>query len=414
MPITVICPICSHSGQAPDAYAGRTVRCKKCSAEFRVSAAIDRAVRAEPAKVSGAKTAPVPPARSPFPRDPVAYTHGRGHAEFPCLSRTYSPGSRVPCADFSPWLCERVRANDADALADFVWRVVQANPGAGVGDDAFRTHWQDHAKQILGFRLDHYLHTETPDAFTELRAALVLVLLHDNFGGFVMASDAPHYLATVMLPYVFKTVEVEELIRRANGFIRHMRKDSPFWEDFPLFKPAGLDPWNEPRPEEATGFCRVLRTLPLATRDHLFDFASLSDRRASSGSQPLDQATSYGTRKRGIDAEESARLLLQSGLLVRSDDPRGALQRLTVKELTEFLAQQSVQGGKGRRKDKLIEAAMDRCPQAVAEKAKGVCIARLAPQYASAVAWAHKHIDRSVPFFQVWLGFAFENSPLAG
>jgi len=243
---------------------------------------------------------------------------------------------------------------------------------------------------------------------------LVLVLLHDNFGGFVMASDAPRYLATVMLPYVFKTVDLEELIRRANAFIRHMRKDTPFWEDFPLFKPGGLDPWTEPRPEEVTEFCRVLRTLPLATREHLIDFASRSDRRASSGSQPVDQATSYGTRKRGIEAEESGRLLLQMGLLVRSDDPRGALQRLTVKELTEFLAQQGVEGVKVRRKGKLIDTAMERCPQAVAEKAKGVCIARLAPQYAPAVAWAHEHIDRSVPFFQVWLGFAFENSPPKG
>ncbi len=348
-------------------------------------------------------------ARVPFPRDPVAYARGRGHSEFPCLSKTYSPGSRVPCADFSPWLYERIRANDADAIADFVWHVVQANPGVGAGDGAFRRHWQDHTKQILGFRLDRYLNSETADAFVELRAALVLILLHDSFGGFVMASDAPHYLATAMLPYVFKTVDLEELARRANAFIRHMRKDTPFWEDFPLFKAAGLDPWAEPRPDEVREFCRVLRTLPLATREHLFDFASRSDTRAASGSQPVDQATSYGTRKRGIDAEESAGLLLQSGLLVRSSDPRGALQRMTVKELTEFLAQQGVEGVKGRRKDKLIDAAMERCPQTVAEKAKGVCIARLVPQHASAVVWAHEHIHRSVPFFQVWLGFALED-----
>jgi hypothetical protein len=67
---------------------------------------------------------------------------------------------------------------------------------------------------------------------------------------------------------------------------------------------------------------------------------------------------------------------------------------------------------RGRRapKEKLIDAAMERCPQAVAEKGKGVYMACLAPQYAAAVTWAHEQIDRSVPFFQLWLGFAFENS----
>ncbi len=123
----------------------------------------------------------------------------------------------------------------------------------------------------------------------------------------------------------------------------------------------------------------------------------------------MDQATSYGTRKRGIDAVESAKLLLQSGLLVQSHDPRGGHQRMTVKELTEFLRQQGVEDVKGRRKVNLINKAMERCPEAVADKAKGLCLARLAPQYVVAAVWAHEHIDHSVPFFQAWLGFAFEN-----
>ena len=95
------------------------------------------------------------------------------------------------------------------------------------------------------------------------------------------SASAPHYLARIMLPYVFGTVNVEELIRLANAFIRNMCKDTPFWEEFPLFEIAGLDPWTEPRLVEVTEFCCVLRTLPLATREHFFDFVSRSDTRVN-------------------------------------------------------------------------------------------------------------------------------------
>ncbi len=279
MPIAVMCPSCGHSGRTADAYVGRTVRCKKCSAEFRVSPAFKEDASIEPAKIASATTVPLPQTRNPFPRDPLAYARDRGHAEFPCLSKTYSPGSRVPCADFSPWLYERIRADDADTIADFVWSIVQANPGAGAGDEVFRKHWKDLANRILGFRLDRYLRIETPETYIELRAALVLILLHDNFGGFVMAGDAARYLATVMLPYVFKTIDEAELITRANWFIRHMRKDTPFWQDFPLFEPSAFDSWTQARPKEVTEFCQILRTLPLATRKRFFDIPSPNDTR---------------------------------------------------------------------------------------------------------------------------------------
>ena len=86
-------------------------------------------------------------------------------------------------------------------------------------------------------------------------------------------------------------------------------------------------------------------------------------------SQPLDQATSYCTRMRGIDAEESAMLLIQSGLLVRLDDPRVVLRRMKVNELTEFLTRQGIEGVKGSRKEKLIARSRERfaTPRAIVE-----------------------------------------------
>jgi hypothetical protein len=234
------------------------------------------------------------------------------------------------------------------------------------------------------------------------------VFLHDNFDGFIMASDAPHYVATVMLPHVFEVIHPEMLGNRANAFIRKMRKDTPFWEDFPLFNTEVLDPWRLPRPQAVAAFCRSFERLPLAGRAHFLDFASRSDKRAALGALPVGQATSYATRKRGIDAEESAQLLIASALLVRNADTEAAMHFLSIKELKEFLAAERVEYKKSWNKDKLIGRAMEKCPGAVAEKAKKVCIARLSPSCQAAVDWAHEQIERSVSFFQVWLGFAFE------
>jgi hypothetical protein len=314
----------------------------------------------------------------------------------------------VPCADFSPWLCDRIRAEDADAIADFVWSVARANPGLGGDPESFRRHWRDNAMRMVRAQLDRHLHAESPECWVELRAALVLILLHDSFGGFAMTGDARWYLAMVMVPYRFETTAIQEMADRANEFIRHMRKDTPYWREFPLFTAATLDPWAESRPSEADDLCQVLRELPLASRAHFFDFASLAGTNGSTGRTPLDQATSYGTRKRGIDAEESARLLLQSLLVVPCDDPRELLRRLSVKELTEFLARDGVTDVKGRRKDPLIDALLHRCPQSVATWAKDQHVARLSPTFSPGTDWARKQIERSVAFFQAWLGFGFD------
>src|SRR3954464_11841407 len=45
-------------------------------------------------------------ADDPASLDLLSYGGGRGHREFPCLSRTENPSSCIPALDFSPWLRE--------------------------------------------------------------------------------------------------------------------------------------------------------------------------------------------------------------------------------------------------------------------------------------------------------------------
>lgn len=344
------------------------------------------------------------------PRDLRAFVAGRGHTEFPCLSPRYSPTSRVPCVDFSRWLCDRIEAEDNEAVAEFVWRAVEGNPGVGLGSDGFREHWQSNARQLLQRPLNTYLRDGTPRAYVELRAALVLILLHDGFGGFIMASDAPRYLATVMVPHRFETTGAELLAKQANTFIRTMRKDTPFWEDFPLFRIDAPSPWQSPPDPAIDAFCAALRALPLGSRSHFFDaIPPLRSGNVGEG-HCLDRASSYMTRKRGLDEAESAACLLRSGLVVRSQDPRAVLRGMSAGELMDLLSQHGVEYRKSWKKEKLVSAVLNGCPAAAQAAAQGVILADIAPQHAQAAEWARAHIDRATPFFQLWLGFGVEES----
>ncbi len=406
--LTVTCPSCGNTATVPCAFAGHSVRCKRCKCSFEIKPApiVTETPVVACDSIMPAERSSSAPLR--YSCDPTIFAAGRGHPEFPCLSRLYSPGGRVPCIDFSEWLGDRVIAGDADAIVDFKWRVVEANPGVGVGTDTFRRHWQESAKSVLRYPLERHLRSHAPEAFVELRVALLTVLIHESFGGFIMASDAPRYVATIMLPHELEVLDIESLIKRANVFIRMMRKDTPFWEDFPLFKADALLPWNIPRVATVLEFCQTLRKLPHGSRCHFMDAVSRADTRAASGAQALEQATSYATRKRGLDAEESANRIVNSGLSVRSNDPKGLLRRWTVKELHELLTAEELEFKKSWSKDRLISVAIEQCPSVVTESMRDKYISCLCPTFEPAVQWAHAEIEATIPFFQVWLGFAFE------
>ena len=70
--------------------------------------------------------------------DLLGFAGGKGRREFPCLSRDHNPSICIPCLDFSPWLRERVRREDIDGLAEYLWRVRRVSPGGDSPDQVHR------------------------------------------------------------------------------------------------------------------------------------------------------------------------------------------------------------------------------------------------------------------------------------
>ena len=89
--------------------------------------------------------------------DLPGFAQGLGHPDFPCLSRAHNPSSCVPCTDFSPWLRERVRIGDADAVGEYLWRIREANPGVGGSEEEFRRRYRALAASLLETKLETHL-----------------------------------------------------------------------------------------------------------------------------------------------------------------------------------------------------------------------------------------------------------------
>jgi hypothetical protein len=95
--------------------------------------------------------------------DLLGFVAGRGHREFPCLSRAHNPSSCVPCLDFSPWLRERVRREDVDGLAEYLWRVRRASPSVDSPDRVHR-RYVDLARAVMAAPIDRHMALGCEDA----------------------------------------------------------------------------------------------------------------------------------------------------------------------------------------------------------------------------------------------------------
>ncbi|HEX9430693.1 MAG TPA: hypothetical protein VF944_09975, partial [Candidatus Bathyarchaeia archaeon] len=196
--------------------------------------------------------------------------------------------SCVPCRDFSPWLRERLREGDRDALIEYVWRVRAANPGVGFGDDpkVIARIFAPQVHRVVDAPLEQYIITSDPIALEDLRTALLMLAPLDGFSGFTMAQKVPRYLAAVMLARAVRFHGAAELRDRAAAFVADMVKDTPFWENWPLPDPAALESLTPPSDEEDGTLRASLAALPLGARAHAMDASAIAVRNTSSETAP--------------------------------------------------------------------------------------------------------------------------------
>jgi hypothetical protein len=340
----------------------------------------------------------------PAVSDLLGYAAGRGHRDFPCLSRSHNPSACVPCTDFSPWLRERVRRNDADGLGEYLWRVRRATPDGSDSGEQVQRKFLDLARAIMATPLERHLDCGSEDAYLDLRVALVMLAAHESFSGFIMAGESADFVAAVMAPYGFSLNGAGELLQRRNSFVAEMAREMDYWAGW---TPLSLDALRSPIPPHDTSFQALLGALaklPLGTRAHAVDALR------HIGADPcaprsLGSLCRYETRRSGLEVSDSCRLIIDSGLVVTASDLGAYLHGWTRRDLMAFLARAGVRAPRSWSKDRLAELARADCAAAVRSRMEESGAVELAPTHAEAAGRLGAYLDDVKETWRVWLGF---------
>jgi len=333
-----------------------------------------------------------------------AFAAGQGHPDFPCLSRTHAPASCVPCVDFSPWLADRLHRQDAEAVAEYLFRVREANPGLGEGAETLRAHYSQLAQSLTRTRLDRHLYGGDELAYLDLRVALVLLAVHEGFSGFIMTGDAADFLASVMTPHTFALFDTANLVEARNRFVGEMGKEMSYWAAWPMLAPDDMPPLAAPSEPGLARLLAALRTLPLGARAHAVD----AIRHLSAHPhvpKTLASLSRYDTRKRGLDVSLSSRLILASGIVEPATDLDGWLGTWTRRDLLGFLAQSGVGARNSWGKERLAETAKTQCADLLHQRMADAGVVELAGGYVEGACQLKQYVESARECWRVWLAF---------
>ncbi len=336
--------------------------------------------------------------------DLVRYVNGEGHPDFPCLSRTHNPSSCVPCTDFSPWLAERVRQGDAGGVGEYLWRVRQANPGAGTSEEEFRRRFRLLAEALMTAPLTGSLRPIDATGALELRVALVLLAAHEGFSGFIMTGDPPEFVAAALAPNAFELTGATVLMEARNSFVERMAREMSYWATWPALQGGSLRSMAPPATPDLQAILAPLRRLPLVVRAHAVDALQHF---SVSGAAPrtLASLSRYEVRKRGLDLDESVRLIRACGLVVPATDLAAWLSGWTRRDLLGFLAQCGLGPRNSWSKERLSEVAQRECHELLTRRMVESGAVQLAPPYLAGARQLRHYLRRVRETWRVWLGF---------
>lgn len=313
---------------------------------------------------------------------------GKGRPEYPFLTREYSPSSRVPCVDFTPFIIERLAAGDVRSISQLMREIIAANPGLGT-----KGEWiEEEVEKVLCAPLEKYFHFADPDAYRQLRAMWIIVIRKGGGGGVWLDDDQRFnprlYLAQAFSSYEIEMhPEIEDLRIKGNKYIRKMRKE---WFDVPVIKASELT-----IPPLPTGKCLdQVRGLSIGARLHLF-FA------VEAGGGRLPHLAGFVPRDMGLYPQDSSREILESGLLIPCKAHNILKKSFEKSELLETCEQGGVTFMKSWNKDKLIQAVLSAPPKYIDQFISDSGLAVVNPDHADCLLALLTRARELEPVFKV-------------
>jgi hypothetical protein len=290
----------------------------------------------------------------------------------PFLHRDYSPGTRVPCADFTPFIISCLKSADLSPVKSLMTALVSGNPGLGIG-----LQWAgDEVAAVAAIDYDRYLESDDPDTVLEIKALFIVASKAGGGREFWLTDEKARLFSYALCCDRIHWLPAMTTLRdRANGFICSMWKDTPYWLDYPLFSESSWDIVPpDPHPSDA-----LFNGLPIGARIHLLSLAE--PKRGGQGS--LLRGTTFAMRDLGVNSLQTADLLLASGLCEPVSDA-GALEGVWSKdELIGFLQSAGVGYRRSWSKRQLLDAVAAGAPELVQQACTVARTASVKPEYFS-------------------------------
>lgn len=309
-----------------------------------------------------------------------------GGPDSPFLSKDYSPSSRVPSTDLTPFITERLRQGDVRSVICLMHEILSANPGLGTGPEWIDTE----ISQIMTLRFEEYVTFVDRRHYDNVRALWIVASKEGGGREFWITDETPQLFSWALCCYLPDfTPLIVKLAEKANRFISKMAKDTPFWKEYPrLQKNNILVP-----PLAESGLIHILQQLSISARLHFF-------RAVSMGGGSLPRLTTYPIRSFGISVDDTSRQLEQTGLFLLAAEPESLNKSLTKQELFEACTTAKVEVRKSWNKDRMAQVLYDNNPDYLRELTSNMHIVKINPVYEHEIKTLIVYATSLVPAFK--------------
>jgi hypothetical protein len=316
---------------------------------------------------------------------------GIGHPEFPFNHKTYSPSSRVPCTDFTPFIVDRLREQDQESIKTLMREIISGNPGLGTGPG-----WIDaEVESVMKAPLERYLSFDEEIALFELKAMWIICSKSGGKRKFWISEKDKYTLlfSRALCAYHF-TIQpaVGKLIQPANDAIEKLAEDNDYWKEYPKFDSTTLQIPSLPESQ-----CREkILSLSLGARLHLFQAVSYGK-----GAGSLPKSTDYATRNFGLFVPETTREILDSTLMIPSDKAIDLETAFSRKGLLAVCEENEADFRKSWNKGKLLAALEDQCPDFIRTSLKDMAIVTVNPDFKEDLDEICSYSERLTAFYKL-------------
>jgi hypothetical protein len=296
----------------------------------------------------------------------ASLTRPQAHPQHPYLRIGYSPSSRYPAADFTPWIAGKLTTGQFEDIGYLLTRITEANPGLGVAS----SHWDSLAASLCKIDLRSALRFQDEQGYLDLHAALIAYATHGALDGFMIIGREVEYLTRAIAPYSFEVLHLESKVAAANAFIKRMRREtrdaSTAWTDFPLYDKEVLARALE-ADAPAPALRGTLKQAAIGSRQMFF--GTLKEGPGQGG---------WEARPFGINEELASSELAQLGLGQLVSDPQLILMTFKKDELLAALEGHETK--QGLSKKYIIKYIMDHAPNVAGRLTAGRSVLNLLPE----------------------------------